>query len=162
MATPDSSLIQTPVSFDSDAFKGAIRYAMQMGAPAEAGQQATFVFADSSPTYWKNGQELLTAPRLDRDGKPLDPEVEVRATAGAEVAVDCSVAFTERDTDETPVGMLGSTKVEVTLLGEQYALVKGARSLRFNGDDYVFGYEHNMGLFDVAVHVMVFYPKDEN
>jgi hypothetical protein len=164
MATPDGSLISTPVQFDSDMFKNAIRFAMQMGTPPDPDNAPLFIFDSTAPTYWRNGSQLMTSPRLDRDGKPIDPSVEVRETPGTEVSVDCSVSLhqTRYIQDELPVGFLGGTVASVTVLGEQYALIAGCKHMIFNGDTYVFSHENNSGLFDVAVHNMIFYSKDEN
>jgi hypothetical protein len=48
---------------------------------------------------------------------------------------------TRADADELPVGNFRPTKVVVTLLDDDYQAVKNARRLRYNGDEYLFGYE---------------------
>lgn len=150
-------------SFDPVLFRNSIKYAMQMGAPSDPTQRAEFVFRDSSPTYWKDGDELLTAPRLDREGKPFDPSVEVRQSSGERVSVDCSVTYPGKTMDSTtPVGFLGDGQVAVTLLDDDYSQVRGCYMMVHNQDEHLFLYERSTGLFGVDIHTMVFYTKDEN
>jgi hypothetical protein len=101
---------------------------------------------------------------MDREGKPFDPSIEIRETPGVRVSTNCSVSYVlPRPGDEmSPVGFLGKGHVAVTLLDEDYATVKGCYMMVYNKDEHIFLYERNMGLFDVGVHVMIFYTKDEN
>jgi hypothetical protein len=147
--------------FDGDQFRNAIRFAMQMGTPPEVGKRASFVFKSAGRTYWKDGVEQIS-PRLDRDGKPLDPTIQVINTAPVVKTVDCAVEIVRADADELPVGNFRPTKAVVTLLDEQYDQVKGCRELLFNGDRYLYGYEpEGLGLFDVGINTMIFYATDE-
>jgi hypothetical protein len=148
--------------FDGDQFRRAIQFAMQMGAPPDVDKQAVFVFKPTSRTYWKNGVQLGTAPRLDRDGKPLDPKIQVRVVEAATKKVDCAVEIVRADAEELPVGTFRQTKAIVTLLDEQYDQVKGCTELVFNGDRYRYGYEpEGLGLFSVGINTMIFYPVEE-
>jgi hypothetical protein len=162
MATPNSNL-GISYSFDATQFRNSIRFAMQMGAPIDPALRATFVFPESgTTTYTKNG-DPVTNPRLDRDGVPLDPEIEITRPAPVEVAVDCSVEIDHVRPDEMPVGTYRPTRAVVTVLDEQYAQIKGCRELRFNGDRYLFDSEqYGLGLFGVGIAVMHFYAVDES
>lgn len=161
MVTPDSSL-GISASFDADAFRNAIRFAMQMGSPPDTDKQAVFIKKSTSRTFWKNNVQVSN-PRLDRDRMPLDPEVEVRDGADEEISVDCAIEVSSLTGNETPIGLINaSSKVTVTVLDEQYALVKGAQELRYNGDIYKYGYEpEGLGLFDVGINTLVFYAEQE-
>lgn len=163
MANPSASL-GIPYNFDGEGFRNAIRFAMQMGTPVDPDRRPIFIKPPIvATTYWKNDVELVDAPRLDGDGIPLDPNVEVREGADVQVSVDCAIEVERADAEEGPVGMFVPTKLVVTLLDDQYAEVDGAREMLYNGDRYLFGYEpENNGLFDVGVHTMVFYPQDES
>jgi hypothetical protein len=170
MVNPDPAL-GISADFDGDQFRNAIRFAMQMGTPPEVGKRASFVFKSTGRTYWKDAgvddagdprtiQQM--SPRLDRDGKPLDPTIQVINTAPVIKTVDCVVEITRADADELPVGNFRPTKATVTLLDEQYDQVKGCRELLFNGDRYLYGYEpEGLGLFDVGVNTIIFYATDE-
>jgi hypothetical protein len=148
--------------FDGDQFRNAIRFAMQMGAPPDPDKQAMFIFKPTGRTYWKNDVQLGSTPRLDRDGKPLDPTVEVRLVEANTKSVDCAIEIIRADAEELPVGTFRQTKAIVTLLDAQYEEVVGCSELLYNGDHYRFGYEpEGLGLFDVGVNTMIFYPVEE-
>lgn len=148
--------------FDGVQFRNAIRFAMQMGVPPDPDKQAVFVFKPTGRTYWKNDVQLVSAPRLDRDGKPLDPTVEVRRVEADTKTVDCAVEIVRADAEELPVGTFRQTKAVVTVLDEQYEEIRGCIEMVFNGDRYKFGYEpEGLGLFDVGINTMIFYPLEE-
>lgn len=148
--------------FDGLQFRQAIRFAMQMGTPPDPDKQALFVFRPTSRTFWKNGVELGSPPRLDRDGKPLDPTIEVRRIEAATKRVDCAVEIVRADAEELPVGTFRQTKAVVTVLDEQYDEIRGCSEMVYNGDRYKYGYEpEGLGLFDVGINTMIFYPVEE-
>lgn len=162
MATPDSGL-GINVNFPEQQFRDAIHFAMQMGKNPDEDRQPVFIIPSTVRTYWKDGVELVSTPRLDRDGEPLDPDIEVRGGADTEVQRDCAIEVQRADADELPVGNFRPTKVVVTLLDDDYQAVKDARRLRYNGDEYLFGYEpESDGLFEVGVYTLIFYALDES
>ena len=162
MVTPDNGL-GISADFDNEGFRQAIRFAMQMGTNPDPDRRPIFIRKGRGATYWKGGVELVTAPRLDRDGEPLDPEIEVRRVADEQISVDCAIEVDRADAEELPVGNFRPTKVIVTLLDEQYELVKDCRELAYNGDKYLYGYEpESNGLFEVGIYTMVFYAIDES
>jgi hypothetical protein len=159
---PDPSL-GISAGFDSQGFREAIRFAMQMGTPPEEARRPKFIKRSNLRTFWKAGVELSAPPRMGRNNEPLDPEVEVRVTPPQEFTVDCAVEIDTADADELPVGSFRPTKAVVTLLDEQYAEIEGCKELVYNGDRYLYGYEpENTGLFDVGVHTIIFYALDES
>ena len=150
-------------AFDAAGFRAAIRFAMTMGAPPDPTRQARFVFPAAGKTYWKNGVEIVTPPRTDREGRPLDPEIEIRETTPVEVSVNCAVELTRAEASELPVGRFRAIKAIVTILDEEFAQITGCKELVFNQDRYVFGYgEYGLGMFDVGVHTLIFYAVDES
>lgn len=155
--------------FDPAEFRRSIHFAMQMGTPPDPDKRPKFLKKSTSRTYWQNGVQLGSTPRLDRDGKPLDPTIEVRRGATTEYkmpddsAVDCAIEVARADSDELPVGNFRPTKIVVTLLDDEYEVVRECRELIYNGDRYQFGYEPEAyGLFSVGVHTMIFYAIDES
>lgn len=162
MVQPDPSL-GISVDFDSDGFRKAIAFAMQMGINPDPDRRPIFVKRSNAVTYWKDGTELVAPPRLDRDGNPLDPDVEVRRAADENIEVDCAIEVERAEADELPVGNFRPTKVVATLLDSEYQKIKTCRELLYNGDRYIFGYEpESTGLFDVGVYTMIFYARDES
>lgn len=167
MANP-SDAFGIPVDFDSEGFRNAIKFSMQMGTNPDVSRVAKFVKKSTTRTYWKNDVQLTAVPRLDREGKPLDMDIEVRKTADVEIisgpagTVDVAIEVTTADAEELPVGNFRPTKVTVTALDEDYAKIKDCRELIYNGDRYMYGYEpESMGLFDVGVYTIIFYAVDE-
>lgn len=149
--------------FDGDQFRRAIRFAMEMGISPDEDKKPLFVFRSASRTYWKAGVQLATTPRLDRDGKPLDPTIKVVESPRQTKQVDCAVELDQADAEELPVGNFRPTKAIVTLLDTEYEQVKDARELVYNGDRYVYGYEPvGLGLFDVGVNQIIYYAIDES
>lgn len=163
MASVDPGLGIDVPDFDGEGFRAAIQFAMQMGAPPDPERRPKFIRKGSGRTYWKDGVQLGAAPRMGREGEPLDPDIEVRTTPDQEIEVDCAIEIERAEAEELPVGTMRPTKVVATLLDAQYALVEDCRELLYNGDRYVYGYEPEAnGLFDVGVHTMIFYAKDES
>lgn len=160
MAEPDSSL-GISADFDAAGFRNAIRFAMEMGLNPDPSRRPTFIRKSSSRVYKKNSV-VISTPRLDRDGRPLDPEVEVVRPADVEVSVDCAIEVQRADAEELPVGTFRPTKVVATLLDDQYEEVKDCREMLYNGDRYVYGYEpESNGLFDVGVYTIIFYAVED-
>lgn len=162
MANP-SDQFGISADFDNEGFRNAIRFAMQMGMNPDTDRRPKFVRKATERTYWKDGVQLDAPPRVDRDGRPLDPQIEMRRGDDQEFDVDCAIEVDRADAEELPVGNFRPTKVVVTLLDEQYAIVKDCRELIYNGDRYMFGYEpESNGLFSVGVYTMIFYALDES
>lgn len=148
--------------FDADGFRNAINFAMEMGFNPDPTRRPVFIKKSTTRTYEKNGLPILN-PRLDRDGNPLDPEIDVIETPDEEISVDCAIEVEILgNADELPVGNFKPTRITATLLDHQYALVKDCREMIYNGDKCIYGFEPmSVGLFDVAVHQMIFYVLDD-
>src|SRR6478609_11110056 len=98
MGTPDSSL-GFSADFDSQGFRDAIRFSMQMGAAPDPDKRPKFVIKSTARAYWKNGVQLSSIPRMGREGEPLDPDIEVRTGADEIVEVDCAIEIDRADAD---------------------------------------------------------------
>lgn len=163
MVIPDPGL-GFDVEFDADEFRNAIHFAMQMGISPDVDKRPVFLRKSTTVTYKKDGVTLPSPPRLDRDGRPYDPEIEVLRAADTRVSdISCAVEIVLADASELPVGNFRPTKAVVTLLDEEYALVSDCRELIYNGDRYLYGYEPDgLGLFDVGVNTIIYYALDES
>lgn len=151
MATPDASR-NLRYQFDAAKFRNAIRFVFEMEQPPEAGLRLTFHFSDTV-TY--------VGPQ-DSEKVPFDPaQVPVRVSRAA-VTVPCDVQFAQQSDEPSAFGTIVPAKVTVTLLDEDYALVKDAAFVVVNGDKYQRHYEEpSMGLFDVGLHTMIFVAENE-
>lgn len=160
---PEYSAFGISVNFDDDQFRNAVKFAMELGMNPDETRRPIFVKRSTTRTYWKDGVQLTTAPRTDRDGRPLDPDIEVRRDADQEISVDCAVEVTEVSQADLPVGNFRPNRLTVTLLDVDYVQVKDCREVIYNGDRYAFTNEpESEGLFSVGVYTMVFYAIDES
>lgn len=163
MVTPDASL-GIEVTFPEADFVNGIRFAMQMGKHPDPERQVYFIRKVPGATYWRNNVQLNSTPEVDRDGTPLDPTIEVRRADDEILRVDYAVEVTEtiKGYADTGVGIIKPTKITITLLGPDYAQVKDCRECSYNGDRFVYSYEPEAdGLFEVAIHQLVFIAKDD-
>jgi hypothetical protein len=168
MAIPDPNL-GIPVGFDGEGFRNAIKFAMQMGTPTlpdgspDPDKRPIFIKKVAARIYKDAAGNVIPPPRVDRDGRPFDPTIQVEESRPDPITdADCAVEVDRADADELPVGNFRPTKAVVTLLDVDYERVKDCRELVYNGDRYVYGYEpENNGLFDVGVHTMIYYAVDE-
>ena len=152
----------TFAGFDETAFREGVLFAMGMGAPPDPSNQAQFLFPPGPPTYRKNGSPVAN-PRLDREGNPLDPDVEIVRAPGRVVSVPCAVEIVRAEAEEVPVGNFRPTKAVVTLLDSDYQKVVGCRELAFGGDRYGFNYTPDtLGMFGVGIFQMIFFGISES
>lgn len=161
-----SSDLGIAANFPAEKFRNGIKFAMQMGAPNQEGRAVAFVRKHSGVQYFLNDVEVFPGVdgiRIDRDGKPLNPEVRMVEAEDELITVDCAVDIVPADASELPVGTFRPVKAEVTVLDVDYTKIQDCRELAYNGDRYVFGYEPtDSGLFDVDVHTLIFYALDES
>lgn len=143
----------TNPEFDADAFRDGILFAMEMGLPVEVEDRPTFHFPPTTTHATGHGT-----------GLPFDPSVDYAADEPAPVQVDCAVAFFggTGGGEATALGHLASTRVEITLLSDEYEQVKGAYRVDIGGDVYRYQFtEPPVGLFNVGVYVMHFIAENE-
>jgi hypothetical protein len=107
--------------------------------------------------------QLSTPPRLDRDGEPLDPNIEVKRNHDTELEVDAAVEVTAATQEELPpVGNFRPSKITITLMGQEYAQIEGCKECVYNGDRYQYGFEPEIdGLFDLDVHQIIFFAIED-
>lgn len=163
---PDPAL-GIPVNFPTETVRNAFLFAMQLGAPDDAPRRVRFVKKAPGRRYFLEGEEQFQPPagtlRLDRDGKPLNPNVTVEQTPDEEIPVDVAIELTEATADEVPVGNFRQVKATVTMMAQEYELIAGCRELLYNKDRYGFAYELDAnGLFDLTVHTLIFFAIDES
>lgn len=107
--------------------------------------------------------QLDQTPRLDRDGEPLDPNIEVRRDGSTELEVDAAVEVTPATQEELPpIGNFRPSKITVTLMAQEYVQIQGCKECLYNGDRYQYGFEPEIdGLFDLDVHQIVFFAIED-
>jgi hypothetical protein len=164
MATPDPAL-GLSATFPTADVRNALLFAMQMGKANDSNARLKFIITSSdAPTYWQDDVQLDSPPRLDRDGKPLNPNIEVRKTPDEEVEVDAAVEVAPALPNELPpIGNFRPSKLTVTLMEQEYDQVKEAREVLYNTDRYVYGSEPEIdGLFDLDFHQIVYFAVEDS
>lgn len=142
----------TNPGFNAAAFRDAIHFAMQMGAPPDAGERVTFHFAS----------QLVYNGSIDGDAVPFDPTVTVTSTEPPTKQVDCAVEYFDSENQPTNFGLLAPSRIAVTLLDVDYAQVKTCSYVVVHGDRYDYRRtEPPSGLFDVGVYTMHFTSNSE-
>lgn len=151
------------VDFPAETVRNGLLFAMQMGAPNAASERVKFIRKDASLRYYLNDVEVFPPDiKIDRDGRPLNPEIVMVPVEDQEIEVDCAIEIEEVTADETPVGNFRPVRATVTLMQEEYEQVDGCRELAYNNDRYGYGWEpDSIGLFGMNFHVMIFFALDE-
>ena len=138
--------------FDAAGFRNAIHFAMQMGAPPEDGEQATFHFPG---TLVYNGY-------LDGDQVPFDPTATITSNEPPTVKVDCAIEYFDAENQPTNFGMMAPSRIVVTVLDEDYRKIRGCSYVVVHGDRYDYRRtEPPSGLFDVGVYTLHFLSQSE-
>jgi hypothetical protein len=139
-----------------DDFRGGIHLAMEMGAPPDAENQATFTFPSQLVYDSEEGA-------VDATGVPFDAEIPVRNRPRPSVTgVPCAVEYFDERGQATNFGSIHATRVLVTLLDEDFRKVEGCNAVILGGDKYLFRrMEPPSGLFDVGLFQLWFHAEDE-
>lgn len=143
----------TSPSFQASRFRDGIRTVMELAAPVDAAQRATFHFAPER-TYVGSG---------DDNDVPFDPAAAVATTTPDPVTVPCAVKFYDDQGEMTPFGHVTPTRVEVLLLDEDYDQVASCTSVIIGGDKYIRRRQPPpLALFDVGIHTLHFAAESES
>ena len=138
--------------FNAAEFREAIQFAMTMGAAVDAGERASFHFPS---------QLVYTAP-ADGEDVPFDPAATVTSNTPDPVQVNCAIDYFDAENQPTSFGLLSPTRLTITLLDEDYELVKDASYVVVHGDRYNYRRtEPPAGLFDVGIYTMHFTAQNE-
>lgn len=130
--------------FDADEFRDGIWTAMAVGLPPELEDQPAFV--TPAPIF-------DTGDERDSDGISFD-WAKPRARNGKDVVtqVPCAIEYTDMDGKIVNFGMVAASKVVLTLLDNDYELVKGFGYVVIGGNKY--SYERTeppIGMVDVTI-----------
>lgn len=138
--------------FDSSAFRTGIRFVFNLAAPVEDGDQATF---------FKPAQLVYNRP-VDGDNVPFDPDATVTRVQPAGIKVACAIEYQDAAGNEIAFGTVTSSRLVITLLDDEYKLVKGCGYVVVGGEKYIYDRtEPPTGLFDVGLFVMRFTAENE-
>ena len=154
----------TNPNFNAAEVRDALQFAMRMGSPNQVQDKATFYFKQTR--VWKDGNgDVVLNPRLDQDGNPFDPSLTLELEGNDPVVLDeVAVEFSIARPEELEVGSIRPTRVELTILDEQWNQIDTAVEVSLQGGSrYYISYEKPViGLFDMDVHQLVCFAKEES
>lgn len=152
MATPTDATFGS--DFDPTAFRQAIISSMEMGMPADAGKQATFVFSA------QNEFDVQ-----DPAGNPYNfTALAASSVPERRVVIPIAVEFVSRASlsDGTPWGEIETPKAIVTVLDQHFPEVDGADFILMDGAEYHIDYvAPPIGLFSVTIFQIYCSARDE-
>jgi hypothetical protein len=142
--------------FDAKAFRAGIHFVMQMGAPTESEDQATFYFP--TQLVYRTGESL----DVDAEGVPFDPAIPVTRHIPAGIKVPCAVEYQDANGVATDFGLVTPSRAVITLLDEDFSRVEGCSYVLLGGERFVYRHtEFPTGLFDVGVYTLHFAAEDQ-
>lgn len=143
----------TSRDFNAADFREGIAFAMEMGAAPLEENRLTFHFSSTL---------VYTGP-VDGENVPFDADADLASSETPDpVTVPCAVKYYDREGLLTNLGIVQPTRIEVTLLDDDYEQVKEASYVTAGGDRYDYRRtEPPSGLFDVGLFVMHFAARSE-
>lgn len=142
--------------FDAEGFRDGIRLAFNMGAAPELND-----VDESQITFHFDSQLIYTGP-VDGEGVPFDPDSTVTRIIPPPVRVPCGIEYGSSADDKTAFGMIQPSKVTISLLDEEYRLVKDAAYIVIGGEKFVYHHaEIPRGLFDVGIYTLIFNAEND-
>jgi hypothetical protein len=145
----------TNPAFSPTVFRNAIRFAMNMGLPNKSADKATF--------RWTTVKDYT---HEDSGGVPFDlTSAPTAVQSHVDVQVPVAWAFHARPSQSvsTEAGEFDNTRVEITILDEEYAQVQGADLVLLGGNTYEIEFvSPPQGLFEVDVFTIYAAARDES
>lgn len=127
---------------------------MAVGMPVIAADQPTFFFA---PTIVSDSSHTS-----DQGGTPFNPTYRPTRSQAAGVKVACAVDYKDSASDMGAVGAVSTSGVVLTLLDEDYEVIKGFSYVVIGGNKYTYERtEVPMGLVSVGVYTIHCLADDE-
>lgn len=146
----------------ADRFRDGIRFVMDMAAPPEEAAQATFLF----PSQLVFVDPDDAGSTVDQAGVPFNPDVPVQRVTPAPVRLPCAVEYYDATGQQAQragdLGIVGTSRVKVLLLDDEYERVKEADRVVIDGD--VYWYRRTQppsGLFDVGIYEIWYHSEQE-
>ena len=139
-----------PAGWNRDRVKEGLRTAMRFGQPTRATDQATF-YLEGEPS----------GSGVDQEGVPYDPNVRPEDDTSS-ISVLCAWEFKDAQGQVEAYGSLARTRVEITLLDEDYQKVKGFKYVEIAGTRYDYAYtQPPVALADLDVWIVNCRTVDE-
>jgi hypothetical protein len=141
--------------FDVDKFRTNIHFVMNLGLPQDTADRPTF--------YFRPVKSYPSGTRVDSEGTPLDPRIEVTVTSPNPVQVPCAVEFEPTNSDtEGLVGTFRNTRATLTVLDVDYELIKDAIEVAIGRVRYNISYQSPpVGLGQATIYTLHCFPKTD-
>ena len=146
-------MIQPGVNIPADKVREGLRLAMRVGLPELEADRPTFYLPAVS----------TATDEQDSEGVPFDVASPVTVVAPEGIQVPCAYEETARDPREVDFATVTPTRLKLTILDEDLALVAGFVRVVIAGEP--FGYEREgtpNGLGDVLVHTIYLIAQDDS
>ena len=151
MAEPTD--VNFAAGFDAAAFRQAVKSTMQMGSPNSVAEKVTF--------RWEVQRSY--SGKTDPSGKPYSlSSTIVDETTNDDVLIDCAVEYEDRTGTGTPIGEFNNPRAVITVLDEDFDLVRTATKVLIGGNTYDIQYSRPVGLFSVTVYEIFAQAVDES
>lgn len=138
--------------FSAGEFRSAIRFVYEMAAAPLEAEQATF-YGESTLVY---------AGSVDDDAIGFNPASTVVRQPAVGVRVPCGIEYFDSQGETVVFGTIAPSRVVITLLDQEYVLVKDSAYVVLGGDKYLYRRtEPPTGLFDVGLYAMTFVAENE-
>ncbi len=143
-------------SFNSSVFIDAIKNTMKMGIPEDSDEALTFHWkaTDSFPPASPAGNSYSWDQESPSEPTPGEPEDSLQ--------VDYAIEMGGPNSTNTLIGTVEENTAVVTLLDEDYELIKTADYCTIGTSEYIILFQYPViGLFDVGVHQLLIKARDE-
>lgn len=138
--------------FNADEVRAGLRLAMSVGLPPVEVEQPTFFFA----------RVASTNANADEDEVPFDVTKRRTLAPPVSVRVPCAVEYFDNQGKIENFGIIVPSKIEITLLDQDYARVKGFEYVVVGGNKYWYTRTAPpMGLVSVGVYTIYCNAEDQ-
>lgn len=157
MATPTNPDFGASFTLEvAEIVRQNLKSAMQMGAPIDPADRATFQW-NILRTY-----DTAGGVAVDPAGRPYDFSVTPETVdEHPDVQIDVAYQFIEHQPTGTALGQMDNPRVEITVLDVDYALVEGASKVLLGGNQYEIDFWKVDGLFSLGVWTCYAHATDE-
>ena len=137
--------------FNADEVRRGLRFAMTVGLPPLEAEQPTFFFP----------QEASTTGPADEDAMPFDLTQKRTLGPPRSVRVPCAIEYHDNQGKIENFGVLVPSKVEITVLDEEYAKIKGFSYVVIGGNRFWYSRTAPpVGLVSVGVYTIYCTAED--
>lgn len=138
--------------FNADEVRAGLRLAMNVGLPPVVEEQPTFFMP----------REVTTTGAADESGVPFSPVNKRTQAPPVSRRVPCAVEYFDNQGKIENFGVIVPSKVEITLLDEDYVKVKGFEYVVIGGNRFFYDRtETPLGLVSIGVYVVHCTAEDQ-